>query len=225
MVTRTYRSPRHWQQWFSWVTPQRRRSRRHTNQLRLSTFYPLAGLGLALLLWQTDSQLFLATLSGVGTVWLLARWKNVFYHLGRDLQGALVRVSQHPLAITVVAGAIACLGTYTLAHLWQSAADPWLVVALVVQGALLLALIATLIVVAGQLQQHQQQQQLQRWLVDLTDANPLHRLVAIRQLGQLGKGGDRQCAQEALYLLLNQETEPLVRRAALDVLDQLDDPV
>jgi len=225
MVTRTYRSARPWPQWLSWTAPPRRRSRRQPRLWRPLFLYPLAGLGLALLLWQTDSQLFLATGSGVGTVWLLARWKQEFYAYGQQLQKTLTQGAQHPLGVAVAAGAIACLGTYTLAHLWQSPADHWLVIALVVQGTLLLALIATLIMVAGQLHQHQQQEQVQRWLAALTDSNPLQRLIAVRQLAQLRDERDRQCAQEALYLLLNQESEPVVRRAALAVLDQLDDTV
>ncbi|WP_448527393.1 hypothetical protein [Parathermosynechococcus lividus] len=221
MVTRTYRSTPHWQQWVSWVTPSLRRSRRQprTMRQRRTFLYPLVGLGGALLLWQTDSQLLLATLSGVGTVWLLARWQRLLYEYAQHLKTQVAQAAQHPLGATVAAGAIACLGTYTLTHLWQGATDHWLVIALVLQGALLLALLTVLIWVAAQ----QQQQQLQRWLQELSHANPLHRLIAIRQLSRLVDRGDRQCAQEALYLLLNQETEPLVRRAALSVLDQLDD--
>lgn len=178
-------------------------------------------MGLALVLWQTDSQLLLATLSGVGTVWLLARWKQGLYEYGRQLQVTLAQGLQHPLAITVAAGAIACLGTYTLTHLWQSSTDHWLVIALVLQGVLLLALLTMLGMMAGQ----QQQQQFHRWLADLSHDNPLQRLIAIRQLAHLTDTRDRRCAQEALYLLLNQEKDPLVRRAALAVLDQLDDNV
>lgn len=183
----------------------------------------IGGLGAGLLLWQTDGPLMVATLSGVGTIFLLSRWQCRLLTLWQDLRQQMSQWLHHPFAFTVVAGLLACLGTYTLLHLGQHTADPWLVVALVILGILLVAVIALLGTLMGQLQQQHQTQQVSQWFADLTHPQPLHRLVAIRQLARVPRNTDCRQVQEALYLLLGQETDPIVRRAALEVLDQLDD--
>ncbi|QEQ00538.1 hypothetical protein FFX45_03515 [Thermosynechococcus sp. CL-1] len=183
----------------------------------------IGGLGAGLLLWQTDGPLMVATLSGVGTIFLLSRWQCRLLTLWQDLRQQMSQWLHHPFAFTVVAGLLACLGTYTLLHLGQHTADPWLVVALVILGILLVAVIALLGTLMGQLQQQQQLQQVSQWFADLSHPQPLHRLVAIRQLARVPRNTDCRQVQEALYLLLGQETDPIVRRAALEVLDQLDD--
>ncbi|WP_298977150.1 hypothetical protein [uncultured Thermosynechococcus sp.] len=182
----------------------------------------MAGLGTGLLLWQTDGPLMIATLSGVGTIFLLSRWQRRLLTLWQDLRQQVHHWLYHPFALTVAGGVLACLGTYTLLHVGQHTADPWLVVALIFLGLLLVGVIALLGTTIGQLQQQHQTQQVCRWLTDLTHPQPLHRLVAIRQLARVSQGADRRQVQEALYLLLGQETEPIVRRAALEVLEYLD---
>ncbi|URR36701.1 hypothetical protein NBE99_06095 [Thermosynechococcus sp. HN-54] len=183
----------------------------------------ISGLGAGLLLWQTDGPLMVATLSGVGTIFLLSRWQRRLLTLWQDLRQQVHQWLHHPFAFTVVGGVIACLGTYTLLHIGQHTTDPWLVVALVILGILLVGIIALLATIIGQLQQQQHIQQVSQWFADLTHPQPLHRLVAIRQLARVPKGADRRQVQEALYLLLGQETDAIVRRAALEVLDHLDD--
>lgn len=182
----------------------------------------IGGLGAGLLLWQIDGPLMVATLSGVGTIFLLSRWQRRLLTLWQELRQQFQEWLHHPFAFTVGGGLLACLGTYTLLHIAQHTADPWLVVALVILGILLVGIIALLGTVIGQLQQQHQTQQVSQWFADLTHPQPLHRLVAIRQLARVSKGTDRRQVQEALYLLLGQETDPIVRRAALEVLDHLD---
>lgn len=182
----------------------------------------IAGLGAGLLLWQTDGPLMVATLSGMGTIFLLSRWQRRLLTLWQDLRQQVHQWLYHPFAFTVAGGLLACLGTYTLLHIAQHTADPWLVVALVILGILLVGVIALLGTIIGQLQQQHQSQQVSQWFADLTHPQPLHRLVAIRQLARLPQTTDRRQVQEALYLLLGQETDAIVRRAALEVLDRLD---
>ncbi|MFN4279856.1 hypothetical protein [Thermosynechococcus sp.] len=182
----------------------------------------IAGLGAGLLLWHTDGSLLAATVSGVGTIFYLSRRQRRLLTLWQDLRQEVHRWLHHPFALTVGAGLLACLGTYTLLHIGQHTADPWLVVALVLLGLLLVGVILLLGTMIEQLHQQQQSQQLSRWFADLTHPQPLHRLVAIRQLARVSQGGDRRQVQEALYLLLAQETDAMVRRAALEVLAHLD---
>ncbi|HIK48740.1 hypothetical protein [Thermosynechococcus sp. M55_K2018_012] len=223
-----------WAKW-SLPGPQRRSTplrQRRWQRLRWKSFVlnllskrlllVIGGLGAGLLLWQTDAPLMVATLSGVGTIFLLSRWQRRLLALWQDLRQQVHEWSHHPFAFTVVAGLLACLGTYTLLHIGQHTTDPWLVVALVALGILLVGIIALLGTTIGQLQQQQQTQQVSQWFADLTHPQPLHRLVAIRQLARVSKGAERHQVQEALYLLLGQETDAIVRRAALEVLDHLD---
>ncbi|BAY53047.1 hypothetical protein NIES2134_118710 [Thermostichus vulcanus NIES-2134] len=224
--------------WAKWSLPRpHRRStplrQRRSQRLRWKSFVfnllserlllLIGALGAGQLLWQTDGPLLLATLSGVGTIFLLSRWQRRLLTLWQNLRQRMYQWLHHPLASTVVAGLLACLGTYTLLHIGQQTADPWLVVALVLLGILLMGVIVLLATISGQLQQQQQTQQVSQWLTDLTHPQPLHRLVAIRQLARLPEGAERRQVQEALYLLLGQERDAVVRRAALEVLDHLDD--
>ncbi|WP_460193819.1 hypothetical protein [Thermosynechococcus sp. FA-CM-4201] len=223
-----------WAKW-SLPRPQRRSTplrQRRLQRLRWKSFVfnllserlllVIGGLGAGLLLWQTDGPLMVATLSGVGTIFLLSRWQRRLLSLWQDLRQQFQEWLYHPFAFTVAGGLLACLGTYTLLHIGQHTADPWLVVALVTLGILLVGIIALLGTIIGQLQQQHQTQQVSQWFADLTHPQPLHRLVAIRQLARVSKGADRRQVQEALYLLLGQETDAIVRRAALEVLDHLD---
>lgn len=215
-----------------WANGHWPRSQRRSQQLRWKSFIfnllaerlllAIAGLGLTLLLWQTDGPLMVATLSGVGTIVLLSRWQRRLLTLWQDLRQQVQQWLHHPFALTVAGGLIACLGTYTLLHVGQHTEDPWLVTALGILGLLLVGVIALLGTIMGQLQQQHQTQQLSQWFADLTHPQPLHRLVAIRQLARVLRNSDRLQVQEALYLLLGQETDPIVRRAALEVLDHLD---
>ncbi|MDM7326412.1 MAG: hypothetical protein P3X23_004745 [Thermosynechococcus sp. Uc] len=223
--------------WAKWSLPQpqqhstplrQRRSPRRRWQSSVVRFLSerlvlvIAGLGIGLLLWQTDGPLMIATLSGVGTIFLLSRWQRRLLTLWQDLRRQVQQWLYHPFAFTVAGGALACLGTYTLLHVGQHTADPWLVVALVLLGLLLVGVIALLGTTVGQLQQQHQSQQVSQYFTDLTHPQPLHRLVAIRQLARVSQGADRRQVQEALYLLLREETDPIVRRAALEVLEYLD---
>ncbi|RMH68061.1 MAG: hypothetical protein D6676_00155 [Cyanobacteria bacterium J003] len=183
----------------------------------------IGALGAGLLLWQTDAPLMAATLSGVGTIFLLSRWQRRLLTLWQNLCQRMHQWLHHPFAFTVVGGLLASLGTYTLLHIGQQTADPWLVVALVILGILLVGIIVLLGTIIGQLQQQHHTQQVSQWLTDLTHPQPLHRLVAIRQLARVSEGAERRQVQEALYLLLAQERDAVVRRAALEVLDHLDD--
>ncbi|BCX11253.1 MAG: hypothetical protein KatS3mg067_0191 [Thermosynechococcus sp.] len=224
-----------WAKW-SLPRPQRRLTplrQRQSQRLRGKSFVfnllserlllVIGALGAGRLLWQTDAPLLMATLSGVGTIFLLSHWQRRLLTLWQNLCQRMYEWLHHPFAFTVVGGLLACVGTYTLLHLGQHAADPWLVVALVILGILLGGVIVLLGTIIGQLQQQHQTQQVSQWLTDLTHPQPLHRLVAIRQLARVSEGAQRRQLQEALYLLLAQEREAVVRRAALEVLDHLDD--
>ncbi|MBE9201669.1 hypothetical protein IQ233_21580 [Nodularia sp. LEGE 06071] len=113
------------------------------------------------------------------------------------------------------------------AAIWVDSKSSWIAAGTIVQG---LGTLLTLILLMWQIVSfygNQEQNKLDQLFVNLTQPDPLKRLIAIRQLTKIitSQGVDSQVQEEVvqcLRLLLSQEQETVIRDAALDSLQALE---
>ena len=128
------------------------------------------------------------------------------------------------LVLSVTSGGIACLGTYTAATIWFNTPNVWIGAGAIVQG---LATVLTLILLAQLLiSLYGQEDKLEQFLENLTDKDPLKRLISVRQLTKLAiqqpELDTKQYIIECLQLLLTTESEAAIRDAAFNSLQALE---
>ena len=177
----------------------------------------------AMLLW--NPKLLFASGSGIFVMLLVYSmpqwdWSNFWYQLRNYLQTTNGR-----LVLSVTSGAIACLGTYTAVTIWADAPNVWIGAGAIVQGmatVLVLILLARLLInLHGK-----QEDKLERSLENLTDKDPLKRLIGVRQLTKLAtqqlEPDTTKCIIECLQLLLINESEAAIRDAAFNSLQALE---
>ncbi len=129
------------------------------------------------------------------------------------------------LVLSVTSGVIACLGTYTAATIWFNTPNVWISAGAIVQGlatVLILILLAQLLIsLYGN-----QEDKLEQFLENLTDTDPLKRLISVRQLTNLATQqlelDTKQYIIECLQLLLTTESEAAIRDAAFNSLQALE---
>jgi hypothetical protein len=184
----------------------------------------IAALGVAvMLLW--NWKLVLATVAGVGLMLLVYfilgwNWQAYWSHWRQFFTG-----SQGKLTVAVGSGGLAALSTYIAASIWADSENRWLATGTILQGFgtvfTLLVLIWHVISDRGQ----RDEEKFEHLLQDLTTADPLKRLIAVRQLSNLAnKPRLHQVYQPQLVeyfcLLLSREQEPVIREAVLKSLQR-----
>ncbi|MEM8778478.1 MAG: hypothetical protein AAGF26_06325 [Cyanobacteria bacterium P01_G01_bin.49] len=165
-------------------------------------------------------KLVLATITGISLMRLAYRiqgwnWQRRWYYLCEFLKG-----SQGKLAIAVGSGSFATIVSYIAISIWSDAENRWLAIGFILQG---LGTLLTLSLLGWQifhLQGKKQETQYHQWISDLTDANTLKRLIAVRSLCELLEKqqlnlSQRQQLWEYFRLMLTEEQETVVRQAAL----------
>lgn len=189
----------------------------------------LAGVS-ALLLWN-----WLLVLSvGIGlavTVWVYLIHQGWWTLPKLSAVQKLWHRSNRSLTLGVSSGVIVACGSYGAIAIWRESQHSWLATGIILEGLMILAVLGVLI---GQTLHRSLEPLIEKrvpadlpGLADLTDADPLKRLLAIRQLSQQTLNG---CSGSALTsahltdcfrLMLNRETEPIVCRALLEELHSL----
>lgn len=182
-------------------------------------------LAVAMLFW--NWKLLLAI--GVGVLVMLLvywmqdwDWQIPWLEIRRFLNG-----SNRQLTLAVGSGGIATLSTYMTAAIWIDSDSPWIAAGAIVQsfGTLLtLVLLVWQIVIANA---SRDEAQLEQLLTELTEVDPLKRLIAVRQMTRLVtrtrfESSDHRTAAEYLRLLLSREQETIVQEAVLNSLQALD---
>jgi len=178
----------------------------------------------ALLYW--NGRLVLATGMGVAVmllVYLMHDWQPrlPWAKIRKFLQGW-----DHPLVLAVGAGGVATFTTYLAASIWVASESHWIASGAILQGAGTLSVLGLLIWQMLTRPAQRQQVQMTQLLADLTHADPLRRLIAVRQLThtvpqmQQALQPCREIA-DCFRLMLSQEQEPLVREAVLEGLQAL----
>ncbi|MFQ4145962.1 armadillo-type fold-containing protein [Chlorogloeopsis sp. ULAP02] len=206
---------------------------RATKNIALKRFQEPGGvlgfltIAIAMLLW--NWKLLLASSVGVGIMILTYSIQGWNWQLRWSEIRKFLNSPSHRLAIAVSSGGIACVSTYMAAAIWFDAKSPWIATGLIVQG---LGTLLTLILVLWQIVNFygfQEENQLDRLVENLTEKDPLKRLVAVRQITKLFTRKrvdfcEQQNITECLQLLLRQEEEPAIREAifqSLQALEQL----
>ncbi|MDJ0729732.1 MAG: hypothetical protein QNJ33_07030 [Crocosphaera sp.] len=176
-----------------------------------------------------DPKLVGATLIGIGLMGLVywvqtTKWRSrwlYFYEFSQSFQGKL--------AIAVVSGGFGAISSYIALYIWSHAQNRWLATGLILQG---LGTFLTLGLLSWQLfdtPRKKQENQYQEWVSHLTDTKELKRLIAVENLSNLIEKKQLtpiQTKQLRGYfrLMLNQETEIMVRQAVLECCQLLDNP-
>ncbi|MBD2292289.1 armadillo-type fold-containing protein [Anabaena sphaerica FACHB-251] len=179
----------------------------------------------AMLFW--NWKLLLALAVGIG-VMLIAysipkwNWQISWLEIRRFLNSANVR-----LALAVASGGVATLITYMAAAIWVDSPSLWMAVGTIVQGFGTLLTLVLLVWQIFNFQENREEDYLEQLLNNLTETDPLKRLLAVRQLTKFitRKQADASVKQnvvECLQLLLSTEEEAIIREAALNSLQTLD---
>ncbi|BDI18149.1 hypothetical protein ANSO36C_39510 [Nostoc cf. commune SO-36] len=136
--------------------------------------------------------------------------------------------SNRRLALAVVSGGLATVSTYMAAAIWVDSRSHWIAAGAIVQGV---GTLLTLILLVWQIvnfYENREEDHLDQLLVNLTEKDPLKRLIALRQLTkfisrQRVDSSVQQDVVECLQLLLSREKEVVVREAAFKSLQACDD--
>jgi hypothetical protein len=179
----------------------------------------------ALLYW--NGRLVLATSTGIAVmllIYLMHDWKP---NLPTAEIRKLIEGWNQPLALAIVGGGAACLSTYLAASIWANSDSAWIALGSLLQGS---GTLAVLLLLAWQILHRQTQHDrvyYHQTLADLTHADPLRRLIAVRHLTSTVPDLSHQPAQQQeladyFRLLLHREPEPIVQEAVLVGLERLD---
>lgn len=131
------------------------------------------------------------------------------------------------LVLAVVSGGLATISTYMAAAIWVDSHSPWIATGAILQG---LGTLLTLVLLLRQIvSQHTNQEQdiFEQLLINLTEQDPLKRLIAVRRITkfisrQPVNAALQQEVVQCLQLLLTKEEEALIREAAFESLQTLD---
>jgi hypothetical protein len=149
-------------------------------------------------------------------------WQIPWVELRRRLDGTKQR-----FGLTVASGGIATLSAYSSLAIWSEAKSFWSATGAICQG---LGTLTVLVLLLGHLLNHHSELATTRFdqlVSDLTHADALKRLIAVRQLTQAvtsssADRSQRRTVVDYLRLMLSGESEPVVRNALLDSLQALD---
>lgn len=177
----------------------------------------------ALLFW--NGRLVLATSVGIAVmmlVYLLHDWRPKAPSQLRTLMQGW----NQPLALAIVAGGVGTFTTYLAASILAESESAWIALGALLQGAGTLSVLVLLVWQMLNRQAARDRVHYHQWLADLTHADPLKRLIAVRQLTSTAPDStdslDRRAIIDYFRLLLSREQEPLIREAVLDGLQMLD---
>ncbi|MBD2564189.1 MULTISPECIES: armadillo-type fold-containing protein [Nostoc] len=180
----------------------------------------------AMLLW--NWKLLLALLIGVGVMVLVYSMQVWDWQLHWSKIRRFLNSSNRRLALAVISGGIATVSTYMAAAIWVDSHSSWIAAGAIVQGV---GTLLTLILLVWQIvnfYENREEDNLDQLLVNLTEEDPLKRLIALRQLTKFisRKRVDSSVQQdivECLQLLLSREEEVVIREAAFKSLQAYDD--
>lgn len=157
------------------------------------------------------------------------------------------------LTLAVGCGGLATLTAYTTVSIWVDSEQPLIASSLILQNLGIFAVIGLLVWQMISQKTGQQQTELEKYFTGLTDADPMRRLIAVRQitrylsnykLNKIDSASQKLLANstnsrmitsvnsslvtrsqivDCFHLMLIRESEPIVRNAVLDCLQILDD--
>jgi hypothetical protein len=181
-----------------------------------------------------NSQLLFSTGLGIAAMMLVYRGQSWDWQLLRAKGEQFWEGPNRRFVLAVGTGGIATLGAYMSLAIWADSESHWMALSLILQNLGTTAIAGLLLRQALSLGASKDEVALDRILADLTDPDPVKRLIAVRQMTDLvNKGGfgpvssvkssiARSRAAECFRLMLSREPEPLVRNALLEGLQTWD---
>jgi len=181
-----------------------------------------------------NSQLLFSTGLGIAAMMLVYRGQSWDWQLLRSKGEQFWDGPNRRFVLAVGTGGIATLVAYMSLAIWADSSSHWMALSLILQNFGTIAIAGLLLRQALSLGASKDEVALDRILADLTDADPVKRLIAVRQMTDLvNKGGfgpvssvkssiARSRAAECFRLMLSREPEALVRNALLEGLQTWD---
>ncbi len=179
----------------------------------------------AMLFW--NWKLLLSTVAGVLVMlfaYLMQEWDWQLYwsNLRQFFLG-----SNRQLTIAVGSGGIATFGTYMTLSIFVNGDNSWITTSAILQGLGTLTILILLVwqIISNQGSLHETK--LEQMLRDLTNTDPLKRLLAVRQLTSWGvdyrlRLSEKRQVTDCFRLMLSREPEAIIRDALLDAFQVLD---
>lgn len=181
-----------------------------------------------------NSQLLFSTGLGIAAMMLVYRRQSWDWQLLRSKSEQFWEGPNRRFVLAVGTGGIATLVAYMSLAIWADSESHWMALSLILQNIGTIAIAGLLLRQALSLGASKDEVALDRILADLTDADPVKRLIAVRQMTDLvNKGGfgpvssvkssiARSRAAECFRLMLSREPEAVVRNALLEGLQTWD---
>ena len=188
-----------------------------------------------------NSQLLFSTGLGIAAMMLVYRGQSRPGQLLRERIEQFWEGPNRRFVLAVGSGGIITLGAYMSLAIWADSESHWMAVSAILQNFGTIAIAGLLLRQALNLGVSQDEAALDRLLADLTDADPVKRLIAVRQMTDLVNNGGfgafrsaksslaepskriaRSRAAECFRLMLSREPEALVRNALLEGLQTWD---
>ncbi len=208
----------------------------------------LAVVALAAVWGWWNSQLLFSTGLGIAAMMLVYRGQSRDWQLGRERIEQFWESPNRRFVLAVGTGGVATLGAYMSLAIWADSESHWMALSLILQNLGTIAIALLLLRQALSRSASKDEAALDRILADLTDADPVKRLIAVRQMTDLVKNGGfdhpssvksllakpaptgaaptqriaRNRAAECFRLMLSREPEALVRNALLEGLQTWD---
>lgn len=179
----------------------------------------------AMLLW--NWKLLLATSAGVFVMLLVYLMQEWDWQVHWSSLRRLLSGSNRQLTLAVGSGGIAATSTYLAVSVWVESESSWIAAGAILQGLGTLATLILLVWLIITRQENREQANLDQLFTDLTQVDPLKRLIAVRSLSDLVTDAhldaqERRKIVEYFRLMLSREQETLIRDAVLDGLQALE---
>jgi len=182
----------------------------------------LAGAIALLIGWQ----LLLAIAIGALSVLLYRMPERSLLLLGSRLHQFL-REPHRQVILTAAIGGIAAFSTYLAVSVWIEVKNPWVAAGTILQGCGILLILVLLVWQILSCQADLASTRFDQLVNNLTQSDPLKRLIAVRQLSQWGHGPEADSDRKSLVteyfqLMLRQESETVIQNAILEGLQVIE---
>ncbi|MEG5063615.1 hypothetical protein QUB33_08330 [Microcoleus sp. B3-A4] len=181
-----------------------------------------------------NSELLFSTGLGIAAMMLVYRGQSWDWQLLRAKGEQFWEGPNRRFVLAVGTGGIATLGAYMSLAIWADSESHWMALSVILQNLGTFAIAGLLLRQGLSRRAAKDEVALDRILADLTDADPVKRLIAVRQMTDLvNRGGfgpvssvkssiARSRAAECFRLMLSREPEAVVRNALLEGLQTWD---
>jgi hypothetical protein len=184
----------------------------------------VSGGTIGLLFW--NGRLVIATGIGVAIMLLVYVLQDSKLKPWKELQKLLEGWNSR-FVLAAASGGAALLGTYMASSIWVEAEHHWIATGMIFQGTATFGLLGLVVWQMMGQQRDRTASKVDQVLLNLTNTDPLKRLIAVRQLIELMEHRDTQSQhrQYADYLrvMLSREEDEIVRDSILEGLQVLQD--